>query len=513
MVCKTCNSDMACENRLFALAGLLSAFPGHNISWGFWSCSPISWGHHGYYPASTWNGLADVATGPRRRCKPRVTMRWTEESDFSILQDLGWHSFFTMFFSFWSHVALKIPKKEPTETILVEGWHGPFQSSAEKVCRKKQTHTHTPYIPQIWKDGWMLMLGKPNKPATTPYNLRPIALQDPVGKAIIGLLIRQACDDAKPTMLIWPLWAYMQQRSTLDAVCRVAHHCHQVNQLVASQKPSPHARASGIPKFCFCGGVSVMLDLERAFDSVSRAKLFNQLHLLQIRPEVIQLLTHWHIDTQYHFQHGCDSIALPTSAGLRQGCKAAPGLWNCLIVLYLQQVSQLLPITWLRHHLNIYADDYQVGGVYYSVADLQRLLQAFGILMETLTMFDLRINPKKSAALFAVAGTSHRKPRAQFVVHKNDSELLRIPLSTGDEIHIPIQSTVTYLGTQMTYKDCQTATLKHRICLARISESPKDSSCGAQRYILFSPMDSFPQVLARQASRFCRKNYTKCYDR
>ena len=210
-----------------------------------------------------------------------------------------------------------------------------------------------------------------------------------------------------------------------------------------------------------------MLDLESAFDNVSRVKLFSQLHKLQIRPAVIQLLTHWHNNTQYHFQHGCDTVALPIGAGLRQGCKAAPGLWSFLLLLYLQQVTQHIPIAWLRHHLNIYADDYQVGGIFYSVDDLRLLLKAFGILLQTLNDFSLRINPKKSAALLAIAGTSHRHQRAQFMTTKNKSEQLRIPLPDGDEIQIPIQPTVTYLGTIMTYKDCSTATLKHRLCLAR----------------------------------------------
>ena len=127
-----------------------------------------------------------------------------------------------------------------------------------------------PYIPQCWKDGWMLMLGKPQKPATSPYNLRPIALQDPVGKALVGLLIQTANADAQPLLMPWPIWAYLPKRSTLDAVCRVAYHCGQVKKLVASQKPPPHARAAAIPMYRFCGGVTIMLGLERAFDGVSR---------------------------------------------------------------------------------------------------------------------------------------------------------------------------------------------------------------------------------------------------
>ena len=327
-----------------------------------------------------------------------------------------------------------------------------------------------PHIPQCWKDGWMIMLGKPQKPPTSYFNLRPIALQDPVGKALVGLLIQCVGEDTRPMMLPWPVWAYLQKRSTLDAVCRVAFHCSQASQLIASQRPTPHARAAAAPMFAFCGGVSLMLDLERAFDGVSRQKLFGQLHTLNIRTSVIHLLSHWHCDTQYHFQHGQDRVALATESGLRQGCKAAPGLWNCLMLLYLNRVSSILPASWLRSHLNIYADDYQVGGLFYSVSDLTTLLQAFGILLATLQDFSLCINTKKSAALLTIGGTSFRHQRARFVVSQKDCEQLKIPLPSGDVMMIPIQSQVKYLGTIMTYKDCQAATLKHRLCLAKIAQ-------------------------------------------
>jgi hypothetical protein len=212
-----------------------------------------------------------------------------------------------------------------------------------------------------------------------------------------------------------------------------------------------------------------MLDLERAFDGVSRFKLFSQLHTLDIRSSVVQLLTSWHCDTHYHFQHGHDTHALPTGAGLRQGCKAAPGHWNFLILLYLKKVATVIPMAWLQSHLNIYADDYQVDGTFYSTCDLQLLLQAFGILLETLREFSLRINTKISVALLAIGGTSRRPARAQFVEKKMDQDQLRIPLPTGEIALIPTQPHAKYLGTVMTYKDCAQATLKHRLSLARIA--------------------------------------------
>ena len=47
-----------------------------------------------------------------------------------------------------------------------------------------------PHIPACWRHGWLCWLPKPGKPPTTPAALRPIALQEPVGKALMGVLCR-----------------------------------------------------------------------------------------------------------------------------------------------------------------------------------------------------------------------------------------------------------------------------------------------------------------------------------
>ena len=43
-----------------------------------------------------------------------------------------------------------------------------------------------PQTPTSWKNGWLFMIPKPSKQPVKPQHLRPLALQEPVGKAIIG---------------------------------------------------------------------------------------------------------------------------------------------------------------------------------------------------------------------------------------------------------------------------------------------------------------------------------------
>ena len=49
-----------------------------------------------------------------------------------------------------------------------------------------------PLIPQEWRDGWLFLLPKPSKPPDRPSNLRPLALQEGLGKAVLSLICTQA---------------------------------------------------------------------------------------------------------------------------------------------------------------------------------------------------------------------------------------------------------------------------------------------------------------------------------
>ena len=41
-----------------------------------------------------------------------------------------------------------------------------------------------PRIPSAWKDGWLHWLPKPNKNPSRPESLRPLAIQEPIGKCL-----------------------------------------------------------------------------------------------------------------------------------------------------------------------------------------------------------------------------------------------------------------------------------------------------------------------------------------
>ena len=50
--------------------------------------------------------------------------------------------------------------------------------------------TTSPYIPSLWKRAWVTLIPKPHKSPSKVSNLRCIALQEPLGKCVLGALTK-----------------------------------------------------------------------------------------------------------------------------------------------------------------------------------------------------------------------------------------------------------------------------------------------------------------------------------
>ena len=238
------------------------------------------------------------------------------------------------------------------------------------------------------------MIPKPSKAPVTPSNLRPLVLQDPIGKAVIGLLIQIAMHQAKDFMVLFPLWAYVEHRSTLDAIPRVSLHCALVRQFLLTQRSTPHSRAVDTMRYGFYGGFQLCLDLKHAFDNVDRCKLFQQLPNLNISEDVAVLLSTWHEHTTYVVQHDDGDSPIPTGRGVRQGCKAAPGLWNCFVMLFCQQLLEFIPLTWIQQNITVYADDFHIGAAFTTYDEFRTLQKYLGIIFLLSKTWTCRSIPK-----------------------------------------------------------------------------------------------------------------------
>ncbi|CAE7206611.1 unnamed protein product [Symbiodinium sp. CCMP2592] len=79
-------------------------------------------------------------------------------------------------------------------------------------------------VPVAWADAWLTFLQKPNKAGNAPQHLRPIALLDPVGKAVTGILRDQLDTYIIPHMVEQHQYGFLPHRSVQRALGHAFMH-------------------------------------------------------------------------------------------------------------------------------------------------------------------------------------------------------------------------------------------------------------------------------------------------
>ena len=319
-----------------------------------------------------------------------------------------------------------------------------------------------PYIPQCWRDAWVYFLPKPGKPCTQPDQLRPIALMEPFGKLIIGLLASQLKQFCFPFLSSAPHFGFLPYRAATDAIARVSDHCRRIRSLVHSNRRTVPHQILARPRFVLVGGLQLFLDLTRAFDCVVRSLLFTHMLDRGVPEGLVSLLSHWHHATHYNLTYRDNTVNIPIKVGVRQGCKAAPLLWVLFMDYMLSQLAPLTGLAWISQTLTLYADDIHVGCEFDSVQSLDTHLRNIGHLLDVLETLKLQLSYQKSHVLFSVAGSNSRNALKGRLVHKSATRCILIPRATGDKTPLPLSSYSKYLGVIMSYHAFEDQTWQHR---------------------------------------------------
>jgi len=325
------------------------------------------------------------------------------------------------------------------------------------------------FIPQQWKDAHLTFINKPAKSPDRLEHLRPLALLEPVGKCVLGLLTKKVAAEIQPLISPWPQMAFMKQRSTYDAIRRVAQHCALVRTLTASQRRSVHERAMQEPCHQICGGLQVLLDANKAFDLVPRQTLFQFLNGLPISQVLITLLSEWHVHTAYIVNDGTVQQRVTTGRGVRQGCRAAPVLWSSHTLHVFYKLRDLIDETWIKQCLTVFADDFHCCEVFRSEVQLQDALHRIGILLDTLELLGVQLSLEKSHAIIKIGGTNCRDIQRKYILTDNHGPYLLIPRGSGSMSRLPVRTQAKYLGVMVGYNLFEHKTIQMRIKAARHS--------------------------------------------
>ena len=324
-------------------------------------------------------------------------------------------------------------------------------------CYSQQT------VPSCWGEGTLCFLPKNSKRTQAPSELRPIALLEPSGKAVMGVFSLRLMSEVQHELRQWPQFAYLQHRSCEDALHRLSTHCEQVRSIMELFQHPLQQRASGRPELTLGGGITLSLDLSKAFDSVCREQLMAGLERLGVSVELRHLLSLIYSGTSFKFWHRDEFRTFPTTRGIRQGCKAAPGLWACFSVILIQAISGETSLSWALDCITMYADDTCFHEVIQSEAGLHRTMAFLGKALDVLESFKLSINLTKTVALWRLGGPLSRKLQKQYVRRTPDGTFLHIPRVNGKTTYIRLVKHFQYLGTTVSYHAHERLTMMARI--------------------------------------------------
>ena len=320
-------------------------------------------------------------------------------------------------------------------------------------------------VPRLWRDAWFALLPKPSRVCKRPKDLRPIALQCSLGKASIKLL----CEEVRPYITHFlqgtPQFAYCKGRDVQMALLRAFSHFDQVRQEAATNVDNIHNRHQGRSRKDISGAITLSLDMEQAFDRLPKSLIIRALQAAQVPANLIHLVDVWHRNACYHLQHGGHTAKVQVQQGVRQGCLLAPLLFACATGLLISELPDVAGPAW-NDILSLYADDILAQECLQDVADVARVLQRWGKLIDFLGDHGLQLSQGKSVILARIGGLKGRAIWKKFLVRTAEGWFVRVPLKVGDTL-IALKEEHRYLGAMISYKTYEASTFRYRLAQAR----------------------------------------------
>ena len=373
------------------------------------------------------------------------TWPFTQEEFTQGLQSLPIHKALAPAFTpapFWKYGA------EPISQYLAQMFHD--------CCDAKD-------FPDSWSTGTIAMLVKPGKSGRHPSELRPIALLEPTGKTVMGLLTTAIQQQIQPFMNRLPQFAYAVGRGTEDAIHRLTEHCRRVRITLQNFCHPIHNLKQGRDLPSVIGGMTLCLDLTRAFDTVHRQRLFQSLEKLGISSNLISLLKCVYNKTTYEFFHRGTHRSVKTCRGIRQGCRAAPCLWTVFISTLMLDIEQHISPQFLLLCITIFADDICSHQMFDSEESFLKLIKSFGILLDLIEGANLDINLAKTTVTLRMRGKLVSKLQKRFLVRTQQGTFIKIPRSNGTYTKIKLVRSFKYLGVMLSYYNFEKETMALRL--------------------------------------------------
>ena len=369
------------------------------------------------------------------------------------------------------HALASLPSSKalPPEYAPAPLWKLAAEPAGECLAQGLADSLQPPHyaLPSKWHKVHVCLIPKVAM-ARAPKQLRPICLLPPGSKVLAMMLADRIRDRAEAYIRRYPQFAYITHRSTEDAISRVCSHLAEARRAASDALPNAHRRKAGDTPKAIAGGLSLSLDVDKAFDSLPRDQLVLAMQDAALTPDEIALAVHIHEEARLHFQISDQETDLPLQQGVRQGCGLSPLLWS----LATSRICQAyLTATHTRREPagepTLYADDIWTSWMVHSQEQLRSSLRAAGTLIQILEEAGLRVSPTKTVMLYALQGTAARST-LKAKLTKFDTGEPALKIRVGSRIFpVKVVTAHQYLGAQVSYAGHELANLQHRLDLGR----------------------------------------------
>ncbi|CAE7249312.1 unnamed protein product [Symbiodinium sp. CCMP2592] len=269
---------------------------------------------------------------------------------------------------------------------------------------------------------------------------------------------------------------------------RVHLHFEEVSAILRENRVDRFQQYAGKRKHGCVGGLSLSLDLSRAYDLTNRPIVYTTLAQHGVPQDTITVIQQLHKDAQYVFRSGDQVASQITTNGLKQGCCIAPFLWSFYTVALMHHLIDKLGEEWLQRVLVLFADDHWCHWVIRHKEDWDAAIANMTVVLEALLAFKMKVNYGKTAIL----------------VMKNGTRYLIIKVQ-GQEQLIPIKEAHEYLGTKARLDMPGTALLTalrqfHQVLHSKAQSSP-DITTQPQIFAHLQRLEDSLQILASEQER------------
>ena len=347
---------------------------------------------------------------------------------------------------------------------------------------------HQPYIPQPFKDAWLTMLPKPGRPCKNPSDLRPIGLSHPLGKCVLRALRAKILPYAVDYLHGVPQWGFIPGREAADALSRAFSHCKAVRDACKGQASNIHRRKAGTTPQSLTGGLTIALDISRAFDAIPHVEIYKAMCAAEIPSDICHLAMTWLTGAQYHVGSPDGQIPINVCRGVRQGCVLSPLLY-VLVVARIHHSLKTRIGEDADHNLDYFADDTLFHMQFDSMTGFHLAVSRAEALLTSLEEAGLTINDNKTQVLLKLCGSRAKKLRKDALDVRKGQPFLRLS-TLWTQRFLPVVSKAKYLGTQLSYDGYEDHTTQHRLTAAR-------AAFGRLRRVLTSHSDLSLRVRIR----------------